>query len=177
MKTLTLAAVSSALLFAAVLPASAHITLQDKASQPGGSYRATLVVGHGCGDAATTAVRIQIPEGFYNVKPMPKAGWTLETVTGKYEKPFSNHGSVLEEGVTEISWSGGELPNAYFDEFVFRGTFGPDVSTEEPFYFPVIQTCGDAEDAWIDTSGDEEAEFPAPSVTLSPAQETGEHHH
>lgn len=176
MNKLAIGVVLASMLAASTLPASAHIVLQEKSGQVGTTYRGTLVVGHGCGDAATTRVRVQIPEGFYNVKPRPKAGWTVETVTGPYETPFENHGSTLTEGVKEISWTGGELPNEYFDEFEFRGTFGPDVATDAPFFFPVIQTCGDAEDAWIDTSGDEEAEFPAPAVTLSPA-ETGEHHH
>jgi uncharacterized protein YcnI len=77
--------------------------------------------------------------------------------------------------VTEISWSGGELPDSQFEEFVFRGTFGTGLDTGSPFYFPVIQMCGDVEDAWIDTSGDGEAEFPAPSVELLPA--AGGHQH
>ncbi len=176
MKTLSLF-LATATLLAGAVPAHAHIVLQTQEAEIGKTFRAVLVVGHGCGDAATTAVRVQIPEGFYNVKPMLKAGWTVETVTGPYETPFENHGSTLEEGVKEISWSGGELPNDFFDEFVFRGTFGADVSTDQPFYFPVIQSCGDAEDAWIDTSGDHHAEFPAPSVTLSPAEPSDGHHH
>lgn len=49
-----------------------HIALQEKQALIGATYRAVLVVGHGCGDEATTAVRVQIPDGFYNVKPMPK---------------------------------------------------------------------------------------------------------
>lgn len=174
MRKLTLIAVA-AVLAAGSIPAEAHIVLQSAEAQAGATYRAVLVVGHGCGEAATTGVRVQIPEGFYNVKPMPKEGWTVETVTGPYETPFENHGSVLTEGVKEISWTGGELPNSFFDEFVFRGQFGAGVATEEPFYFPVIQTCGDAESAWIDTSGDEDAEFPAPAVSPSPAE--AEHHH
>ncbi len=176
MKKLPLFLATAALLAGAV-PAHAHIVLQNQEAQIGTTFRAVLVVGHGCGDAATTAVRVQIPEGFYNVRPMLKAGWTVETVRGPYETPFESHGSMLEEGVKEISWSGGELPNDFFDEFVFRGTFGADVPTDQPFYFPVVQTCGDTEDAWIDTSGDADAEFPAPSVTLSPAEASDGHHH
>lgn len=172
-RTLLLAA---ATLLAVAAPAHAHIVLQNQQAEIGTTFRAVLVVGHGCGDAATTSVRVQVPEGFYNVRPMLKAGWTVETVRGPYETPFESHGSMLEEGVKEISWSGGELPNDFFDEFIFRGTFGANVPTEQSFYFPVIQTCGDIEDAWIDTSGDPDAEFPAPSVTLLPAEAGGHHH-
>jgi uncharacterized protein YcnI len=157
-------------------PAAAHITLASSEAAAGTTFKAVLVVGHGCEGAATTQLRVQIPEGFYNVKPMPKPGWELKTVTGPYATPFQNHGTPLTEGLTEISWSGGELPDADFDEFAFRGTFGSDLGAGTKFYFPVIQTCGTTEDAWIDTSGDENAEMPAPAVTLTPAV-PAEHHH
>jgi uncharacterized protein YcnI len=152
-------------------PAAAHIVLQVNEAQVGAAYRAVFVVGHGCGEEATTGIRVQVPDGFYNVKPQPKAGWTIETVTGPYETPFLNHGTEITEGVKEITWSGGSLPNDFFDEFTFRGTIGDDLEVGGTLFFPVIQTCGALEDAWIDQSGDTDVEFPAPSVTLSPASE------
>jgi uncharacterized protein YcnI len=155
-------------------PALAHITLAQTEGQAGSSFRGILVVGHGCEGNPTTAVRVQIPDGLYNVKPMPKPGWELETAIGPYETAFDNHGTQMTEGVTEITWSGGNLPDDQFDEFTFRGTFGSNL---EPgaVYFPVLQQCGDQEDAWIDTSGEEDAEFPAPAVVVGPA--SGEHSH
>lgn len=160
--------ISAAMLWMLAGPAAAHIGLSEGSAVVGSTFRASLVVAHGCGGAATTQVRVQIPEGFYNVRPMPKPGWQLEVVTGPYEQPFANHGTTLTEGVKEIKWSGGQLPDSQFDEFVFRGTFGSDLEAGTRFYFPVLQQCGDKEDAWIDT-GDGEAEFPAPSVQLEPA--------
>jgi uncharacterized protein YcnI len=155
-------------------PAAAHVGIAVNEAPVGASYRATLVVGHGCDGAATTAIRVQVLEGFFNVRPMPKSGWTLEIVAGKYSRPFETGHGTVTEGVTEISWSGGELPDSQFDEFVFRGTFGGELEAGTRFYFPVIQVCGDVEDAWIDTSGDEDAELPAPHVELLPA--TGHGH-
>jgi uncharacterized protein YcnI len=165
------ASASLAVAFAAV-PAFAHVTLEVQEAAIGSTYKAVLRIPHGCGTEATNAVRVQIPEGFYNVKPMPKAGWTLETVTGPYAQPYDNHGTQLTEGVTEIVWSGGDLPNEWYDEFVFRGTFA---GTLEPgkFYFPAIQQCASGEEAWIDVSGDENADMPAPSVELVPAEAAG----
>lgn len=165
---------SAAMMAALAGPALAHIGVTPGEAAVGSIFRASLVVGHGCAGAATTKVRVQIPEGFYNVRPMPKAGWQLETVTGTYETPFENHGTTLTEGIKEIIWSGGELPDSQFDEFTFRGTFGAQLEAGTHFYFPVLQRCGDVEDAWIDTTGDENAEFPAPSVELRPAVD---HHH
>lgn len=167
MKRLLLIAAS--LLGAIATPAMAHIGLAQGEAIVGTTFRATLVVGHGCAGAATTQVQVQVPEGFYNVRPMPKAGWQLEVETGSYEQPFENHGTTLTEGVKVITWSGGDLPDSQFDEFVFRGTFGANLEPGTKFYFPVLQQCGDVEDAWIDTSGEEDAEYPAPSVELQPA--------
>jgi uncharacterized protein YcnI len=153
-------------------PAYAHATLEVGRASIGSTYKAILRIPHGCGTEATTAVRVQIPEGFYNVKPMPKAGWTLETVTGPYAQAYDNHGTELTEGVTEIVWKDGNLPNEWYDEFVFRGTFA---GTLEPstFYFPTVQECANGEEAWIDVSGDENAEMPAPAVELVPAEAAG----
>ena len=171
MKNSILAVAVSLALVSLGTPASAHVVLQDKEAEAGASYRAVLVVGHGCGEAPTTALRVQIPEGLYNVKPMPKPGWTIETVVGPYQTPFMNHGTELTEGVKEISWTGSSLPDDFFDEFTFRGTFGPHIEAGSHLYFPVIQTCGDEESPWIDQSGDPEVEFPAPAVMLAPAAE------
>ena len=154
------------------VPAFAHVTLEVREAAIGSTYKAVLRVPHGCGTEATTTLRIQIPEGFYNVKPMPHAGWTLETVTGPYAGSYDNHGATVTEGVKEIVWSGGSLPNEFYDEFVFRGTFA---STLEPgqFYFPVVQECASGEEAWIDVTGAEDAEMPAPSLELLPADAAG----
>jgi len=149
-------------------PAFAHVTLEVPQAAIGATYKAVLRVPHGCGTAATTAIRVQIPEGFYNVKPMPKPGWTLETVTGPYAQPYDNHGTQLTEGVTEIAWAGGNLPDAWYDEFVFRGSFATTLAPGR-VYFPTVQECATGEEAWIDVSGDAAAEMPAPSLDLTPA--------
>lgn len=169
-RTFACAAVAVATLTA--VPAFAHATLEVRQAAIGSTYKAVLRVPHGCGAEATNVVRIQIPEGFYNVKPMPKAGWTLETVTGPYAQSYNNHGTPLTEGVKEIVWKDGNLPNEWYDEFVFRGTFA---GTLEPgqFYFPAIQECANGEEAWIDVTGADNVEMPAPSLELVPAGASG----
>lgn len=164
-RMIALVAVAAALV--AATPASAHITLEAGKATIGSAYKAVLRVPHGCSGEATTAIHVQVPEGFISAKPMPKPGWKIDIVTGAYAKPYDYFGSELKEGVTEIVWSGGELPDAYYDEFVFRGTFAGSLEAGKVF-FPVIQTCTKGEESWIDTSGDENAEFPAPSVDLVP---------
>lgn len=153
--------------------AYAHATLEVQEAKVGGAYKAVMRIGHGCGDKPTIKVTVQIPEGMFNVKPMPKAGWTLETVKGAYAKAYDNFGTAMTEGVKEITWSGGSLPNEHYDEFVFRGTLAGDLPTGVKIYFPTVQDCPDgAADRWIEIPAEgktaDDYESPAPGLMLLP---------
>jgi periplasmic copper chaperone A len=52
--------------------ALAHVALEQKEAPIGASYKAVLRVPHGCDGSATQALRVRIPDGYLNVKPMPK---------------------------------------------------------------------------------------------------------
>ncbi len=54
---------------------------------------------------ATDGVRIRIPEGVIAVKPMPKAGWTIEKTVTRYKEEYELHGEKVIEGVAELSWA------------------------------------------------------------------------
>ena len=127
---------------------------------------------HGCDGKATIAVRVQIPEGVISVKPMPKPGWTLQTKKGKYEKPYQLYDQAVTDGVKEVDWSGGSLPDEFYDEFVFRGTLAADLPAGQKIYFPVVQECEGATTRWIEIPAagqDEDAlEDPAPGLNLLP---------
>jgi periplasmic copper chaperone A len=150
--------------------AEAHVTLQGREARAGGSYRGVLAVPHGCGDHATTAIRVQIPEGVYNVKPMPKPGWTLATTVKPYAKAYSSHGREVREGVSEITWSGGSLPNAFYDEFTFVSQIDPALAAGARLYFPVIQTCANGEERWVEQPSAERTaaslKSPAPALRI-----------
>src|ERR1700730_8652012 len=135
---------------AGVTIAFAHITLENQQAPVGASYKAVLRVPHGCEGSATVAVRVRIPEGFIEVKPMPKPGWKLEVARGKYQKPMSVRGTKVTEGVTEVDWSGGNLPDAYYDEFVLTGFIGEEAPAGQTMYFPVVQECEKGVNRWIE---------------------------
>ena len=151
--------------------AFAHVTLERDEAKVGSTYKAVLRVPHGCDGKATTAVRVQIPEGVIAAKPMPKPGWKLETVKGKYAKSYDLYGTPVSEGVKEIAWSGGDLPDDFYDEFVFRALLTDGLPTGEILYFPVVQECGDAAERWIEIPAKgqdpESFEHPAPGVKLT----------
>ena len=148
--------------------ASAHITLEQQQAPVASSYKAVMRVPHGCEGAATTSIRIRIPEGVVGVKPMPKPGWQLNVVSGKYARPYTLRGAKLTEGVTELSWSGGKLPDAYYDEFVFTGFIAGDLEAGKLLYFPVVQECEKGVHRWIEipAAGKPASEYPEPAPAL-----------
>jgi uncharacterized protein YcnI len=146
------AAVAVAVLAAA--PAFAHITLEGREATIGAPYKAVFVVPHGCAGSATTKIRVQIPEGVIGVKPMPKAGWSLEAIKGKYASEYDFHGAKLSEGVKEVVWSGGKLPDDFYDEFVVRTFLTNTLKPGAMLYFPVVQECEQGVSRWIDIPAD-----------------------
>ena len=153
--------------------ASAHITLEQQQAPVASSYKAVMRVPHGCDGAATTSIRIRIPEGVIGVKPMPKPGWQLTTVTGKYPKPYTLRGAKVTEGVTEIAWSGGKLADAHYDEFVFMSALAEELEGGKTLYFPVVQECEKGVHRWIEIPkehehGGHDDASPAPGLRLLP---------
>lgn len=154
------------------LPAAAHITL-DPAAAPAGSYvRAALRVPHGCAGAATTKVTLDLPEGIYSARPMPKPGWRLTIERRRLPQSVrSPHGRDLEEEVARISWEGGPLPDEQYEEFIVMLQ-----APNEPggmLYLPVLQGCeGGRSDNWaeVPAAGQHAHDLPrpAPALRLTP---------
>jgi uncharacterized protein YcnI len=159
-----------ATIVAAATPALAHVTLEAQEARVGASFKAVVRVPHGCAGSATSAIRIKIPDGVIAVKPMPKPGWTLETKTGPYGKTYNHfHNAKLSEGVTEVAWSGGKLPDAHYDEFVFASFLSGDLEAGKTLYFPVVQECEKGVHRWIEIPAGKPGEHldePAPGVKL-----------
>ena len=163
-----LAAVAAMVLAAS--PASAHITLQAKEAAIGAPYDAVFVVPHGCAGSATTRIRVQIPEGVIVIKPMPTAGWNVETVTGKYAAAYDYQGSSVSEGAKEVVWSGGKLPDHTREEFAVSTFLTGGLKADTVLYFPTVQECEQGVSRWIDIPVDpahaHDSKWPAPGVKL-----------
>ena len=165
-RELVLGATGAAL---SICAACAHVTLETREAPVGASYKAVLRVPHGCEGSATTALRVRIPEGVIAVKPMPKPGWKIGTVTGKYATSYDHfHAAKLTEGVTEVSFTGGNLPDAYYDEFVFAGFLAGNLEAGKSLYFPVVQECEKGVHRWIEipAAGKSAADYPEPAPAL-----------
>ncbi len=158
----------------AASPAAAHVSLETRQATIGSSYKAVFTVPHGCAGSATVKIRVQIPEGVIGVKPMPKAGWTLETVKGKYAAEYDFHGNKLSEGVKEVAWSGGKLADDNYDEFVVSTFLTGGLKPNTTLYFPVVQECEQGISRWIDIpkegaeAREHDSKSPAPGLKLMP---------
>ena len=171
-----------AALVLAASPASAHISLEPKQATIGSSYKAVFAVPHGCAGSATIKIRVQIPEGVIAVKPMPKPGWNVETIKGKYAAEYDYHGAKSAEGVKEVVWSGGKLADDNYDEFVISTFLTGALKPNTTLYFPVVQECEQGVSRWIDIPEEghgahghdgmhmdmNEGKSPAPGVKLIP---------
>lgn len=158
--------------------AAAHVTLETREARAGTGYKAVLKVPHGCDGAATLKVHALIPDGVIAVKPMPKPGWQVETVKGRYERSYPYlHGQQLSEGVKEITWSGGALPDEHYDEFVFTGFLAADLP-EGRVYFPVTQECEKGAAQWVETPAAGQSahalKAPAPALMVLAQHTTGQ---
>jgi uncharacterized protein YcnI len=150
--------------------AYAHASLEVKEAQKNSTYKAVMRIGHGCEGSPTKVVRIQIPEGVIKVKPKPVAGWSISIKNAEYKKTYDYHGKKINEGVREIVWSGGNLPDNYYEEFIFRARITNAFNPGETVYFPTIQECEEGEILWIQIPAENQdahdLKRPSPSLKI-----------
>jgi len=166
-------ALLSLLAVLAVSPATAHVLLEGKQAAVGSSYEAVFVVPHGCKGSATTKLRVQIPDGVIATEAKPAAGWSVETVRGKYAGEYDYKGAKVSEGIKEVDWSGGKLPDKTRAEFVIETYLTDGLKPDTTLYFPVVQECEEGVSRWIEIPADgavhsHESKWPAPGVRLTP---------
>lgn len=164
----------------AATPASAHSSLETGQATADSMYKAVMRVPHGCEGKPTIALTIDIPEGVIATKPMPKPGWKVETVWGAYGKTYDYYGTPMSEGVRQIRWSGGALPDDFYDEFVFRARITGDLAGTT-VAFPTIQFCPEATQvAWTEIAAPgqnpHDLAHPAPTLTVVAAAKSGQGH-
>ncbi|PTU32391.1 YcnI family copper-binding membrane protein [Stenotrophobium rhamnosiphilum] len=156
----TLIALAAASSFAT--PAFAHITARPDSGDANKYFQTAFTVPHGCGDGASTiAVRVQIPEGVFSVKPQFKPGWTVSTKNRKVDPPIkAHHGPDITETISEVEWRGGPLPDSQFDNF---GLIVKLPATAQTLSFAVTQECDKGSVQWNEKP---DGDHPAPTVRV-----------
>jgi len=165
---------AAAALALAAAPAAAHVGTSPSEAPAGSRQVVEFRIGHGCDGSPTTKLTIKIPEGVVAVTPQYIPGWTATTTTGPIT-PYDDHGTKVTEGVTQVEWSGGPLPDDQYQTFGLSMML-PD-KEGETVSFPAVQTCEQGETAWIEQAaeGGAEPEHPAPAVKLTAATGGGDH--
>jgi periplasmic copper chaperone A len=154
-------------------PASAHVLLdQEKPAVVGADYKAVFIIPHGCAGSATVKLRVRIPEGVIVTKAEPKAGWSVDESRGKFAAEYDYHGAKVSEGVKEVAWSGGEVPDKTREEFVIDTVLTDELKPDTSLFFPVVQECEQGVSRWIEIPPDgelhsHELKRPAPGVKLT----------
>lgn len=155
---------ASAALITSAAPASAHATAQLYGSTPtaGGYGHLFIRIPHGCeGGLATDTIKVQLPAGFSGVKPQAKAGWNVAVVKAA-DQP------------TEVTWSGGSLADAHFDDFGISVKYPSAAGT---YALPTVQYCGTATAAWVEVpaAGQDPHSLAKPAPTVKVAEKSTGH--
>lgn len=166
MKRLIMAITAVATL-GAVAVAGAHVTPAPGSAAAGSFQLVAFQVGHGCEGSPTRSVSIQIPAGVIYVKPQVKTGWRVTTKKGKLPEPGTLFGEKVTTGVLSVTWSGGRLPDAYYDTFNLY--IQVPNKAGKTLYFPTVQRCAKGVHRWITIpqKGKPEPEEPAPGLKIT----------
>ncbi len=157
----------------------AHSSLDQSEAKAGSFYKAALRIPHGCDGKATTKVTVDLPEGFISAQPQAKAGWKIETAKGDYAHSYKVHGKDVTSGVKQVTWSDGNLPADFYDEFIVVGQLAK-FDKDTTLSFPVTQFCGDdASIAWTEIAkgGQNPHDLKRPAPQLKVLAATGDSDH
>jgi uncharacterized protein YcnI len=152
-------------------PASAHIepTIESAAASSYTTF--SLQVPHGCGDAGTSKLEVQIPDSITSVTPEVVPGWTITRTTEHLDTPRDDgEGGQITDRTSVITWAGGPLAHDQLELFGLSVKM-PDTAGRS-VTFPTIQTCEDGSHTdWIEPTveGQDEPEHPAPTIHLTAA--------
>lgn len=147
----------------------AHVTIDPPVAKAGSYQKLSFKIGHGCDGSATTQLIVELPDSVHGAKPMPKPGWQTDIRIAPLVQAYKSHGKIISEEAREISWRGGELPDAYYDEFSMQVKL-PD--SPGKLYFRVRQICSNGENNWADIVAEgsiRQSSFPAPAIRLEAA--------
>jgi uncharacterized protein YcnI len=167
----------AALALAAPAAASAHVTLQPATAPAGGFARLDVRVPNERDDKGTVKVDVKLPPGFVSAAYEPVPGWTVELTRERLDEPIEIEGLEINEQISRITWTGdpdrgGIIEPGQFQDFGLSLAI-PEGRPGEKLTFKALQTYEGGEIVrWI---GPEDADEPAPTVTLAPAGAGGGH--
>lgn len=157
-RLITAAGLGAVMLMVLAAPAQG-VRIPEGGIVPAGStFVIHFQVHEGCDGSPTDALEVTIPASVGNPIPEAVPGWMVETETAVTE---GQEGVDAEPPISLVRWTGGPLEDGQFLEFGLRLRFPDEAGAV--LEFPVVQRCGELEQAW---TGTDEA-FPVPAVVLA----------
>lgn len=133
----------------AAAAASGHVVLSPGSAMAGSTHDAVFSVGHACkGARVTTALSVQLPEGFRLIEALRRPGWTLAA-----PQAGAQGGEVRWTAASPAAALGGGEKG----EFAVRGVLP---ATPGTLYFPVRQVCDVGQADWVQVPGPGDAARP-----------------
>lgn len=158
-------------------PASAHATIIPTTTAASAYTVLTVSIGHGCEGSATTKVAIQVPEEVLSVTPTRHPLWNMTEQQEKLAEPVTDaHGNkVTERDAVVVYTTKTPLPDGQRDSFELSLQLPEEEG--KTLAFPVVQSCVKGENPWTQVAAEgqdpDELEFPAPTLTITAAEEAG----
>ena len=171
MRRITLAVAATALL-AVPAAAQAHVTVQPPELPAASFTRVDVRVPNERDDAGTTKVQVQMPDGIASASYEAVPGWTVKVDREQAPEPIDLHGEEVTEQVSTVTFTGdgkqGIVKPGEFRDFGLS-IRTPEGQAGDTLTFKAVQTYEGGEVVrWI---GAEDADEPAPTVTLAAVEE------
>jgi periplasmic copper chaperone A len=171
--------VTAAIVLGTAGVASAHVSATATSTAANSYTTATFSVPHGCDGSPTTKITFQVPESIIEVTPTVNPNWTITKTTEPYTSASSSADDEAEdaaERVTSVTYTA-KTPLPADERDTFQLSFSlPDGKAGDLVEFPALQTCERGTVEWNQEqqAGEAEPEHPAPSITLTAADTTGD---
>ncbi|MGM1030286.1 MAG: YcnI family protein [Actinomycetota bacterium] len=153
---------AAALVLLAPTAASAHVHVTPSSTEAGSTSELAFSFGHGCDGSPTTGVAVTIPEEIAAVGLIANPGWEVAVDTAG--------GAAGDPRVVRFT-ADEPLPDGIRETLELEVTLPDGVADGTELAFPALQTCEVGETDW--SSVDQEADAPAPILTIGEAAEHG----
>jgi uncharacterized protein YcnI len=152
-------------------PAGAHIEIEPSSAPAGSDAVLSFAVPNEIDGASTTKIVVTFPaeHPIADAAIEPVAGWTAKVDTTSSATPIKTDSGTVNERVSQITWSGGEIAAGGFQRF----TISVGLPDSGPLVFKTLQTYSDGTTvSWIQdiVAGQEVPEHPAPVLALTAAE-------
>ena len=150
--------------------AFSHAFLEAEQTRSGATYEAIINLPHGCDGLPTDTVLVKVPENMVVLQAPEAEGWTVTGTAGKLDKPVTVNGSVVEESIVALKWTGGSIPDEDVGQVRFGGQIVDGLEPGTKLHFMVVQQCEDKAVRWIEIQKEgqdmSDMEAPAPFLTI-----------